>query len=452
MASKTTLNAKNLEALGARRLAELVLDVTKGNAEAKRRLRLELAGEAGSGVIVAEVRKRIRTLGQSRSFIEWNKTKALIADLKTQLQFITGKIAEADPDAAFELIWEFLALSNPIYERVDDSNGRVQEVFHEALEYVADLASKAAPSPSVVAQHIIAALRNDEWGYYTPLIRELSDHLKTEGLEVLRGYLDGTEGAALPDYTQHAALSMIADASDDIDAYIALQSDRQIRHPDVTAYVAGKLIDTGRAEEALAYLDAADTSSRYFDDTVAWELARVSTLTALGRSEEAQAFRWTCFEASLNPDHLKAFLKELPDFEDDEAESRALEIAKAHESFELALVFLINWKAYSAASEMIIKRKLAIDGNHYQILTPAANALDGKYPLAASLLRRAMITFALDTGRYSRYKHAARHLLECESSAMAIEDFSGTESHVAFVEDLRSKHGKKSSFWAAVGG
>jgi len=89
----------------------------------------------------------------------------------------------------------------------------------------------------------------------------------------LRGYLGDTEGSALPDYTHHSALSMIADASDDIDAYIALQSDRQIRRPDVAAYVAGKLIDTGRAEEALAYLDAADTSSRYLDDTVTWEMA-----------------------------------------------------------------------------------------------------------------------------------------------------------------------------------
>ena len=40
MASKTNLNAKNLEALGAERLAALLLEISAGNAAAKRRLRL----------------------------------------------------------------------------------------------------------------------------------------------------------------------------------------------------------------------------------------------------------------------------------------------------------------------------------------------------------------------------------------------------------------------------
>jgi len=44
MASKTTLNVKNLEALGAERLAQLLIEFSTGNAAAKRRLRLALAG------------------------------------------------------------------------------------------------------------------------------------------------------------------------------------------------------------------------------------------------------------------------------------------------------------------------------------------------------------------------------------------------------------------------
>jgi hypothetical protein len=43
MPSEKTLNAKNLAALGAKRLADLLLEVTAGDAAAKRRLRLELA-------------------------------------------------------------------------------------------------------------------------------------------------------------------------------------------------------------------------------------------------------------------------------------------------------------------------------------------------------------------------------------------------------------------------
>jgi hypothetical protein len=38
------LNAANLEALGATRLARLLIEISEGNAPVKRRLRLELAG------------------------------------------------------------------------------------------------------------------------------------------------------------------------------------------------------------------------------------------------------------------------------------------------------------------------------------------------------------------------------------------------------------------------
>jgi hypothetical protein len=57
MASKA-LNAANLEALGAARLAQLLVEISEGNAPAKRRLRLELAG-ADSPTVLAAVKTRV---------------------------------------------------------------------------------------------------------------------------------------------------------------------------------------------------------------------------------------------------------------------------------------------------------------------------------------------------------------------------------------------------------
>ena len=50
-------------------------------------------------------------------------------------------------------------------------------------------------------------------------------------------------------------------------------------------------------------------------------------MEALGRKEEAQAFRWSCFERTLNDAHLRDYLKRLPEFEDIEAEERAMATA-----------------------------------------------------------------------------------------------------------------------------
>jgi len=55
VAAKTALNARNLEALGTTRLAELLVEISSGNAAAKRRLRLELAAAQSPRDVAKEV-------------------------------------------------------------------------------------------------------------------------------------------------------------------------------------------------------------------------------------------------------------------------------------------------------------------------------------------------------------------------------------------------------------
>jgi hypothetical protein len=83
-------------------------------------------------------------------------------------------------------------------------------------------------------------------------------------------------------------------------------------------------------------------------------------------------------------------------------------------------------------------------------LTPAAEALAGNHPLAATLVLRAMIDFSLKNNRSSRYRHAARHLLDCSSLVSAIEDFGRFEPHEVYEARLRREHRRKSSFWSLV--
>ena len=84
MAGKSTLNAKNLEALGVERLAELLVEISMGNAAAKRRLRLELAGAANPADLAKEIRKRLATIARSKSFVDWQNRRRLIDDLEAQ--------------------------------------------------------------------------------------------------------------------------------------------------------------------------------------------------------------------------------------------------------------------------------------------------------------------------------------------------------------------------------
>ena len=134
MPSKKTLNAKNLEALGAARLSELLMDITKGDAAAKRRLRLELAGTLSSGEVAKEIRKRLATIASSHAFVGWDKLKALTKDLEFQRRAIVAQVSKDDSVQAVELMWRFMGLANSVFARCDDGSGIVVGIFHDACD------------------------------------------------------------------------------------------------------------------------------------------------------------------------------------------------------------------------------------------------------------------------------------------------------------------------------
>ncbi len=448
MASKTTLNANNLAALGADRLADLMLEITKGNAGAKRRLRLELASEVGSGDVAREIRKRLSTVARSRAFIDWQGRNAFTADLDMQRRAIVSQVGPVDPTAAFELIWRFLALANGVYERCDDSTGRVQAVFHEACEDLIDLAEAAKPDPPALADQLLEALSDDDYGHYPTLISGLTSILGSEGLQHLKAGITASKFDLSDNYALRMALEQIADVEGDADAYIAQQSDLARKAPQVAAEIARRLLEAGRVEDAWKAINAPDEVDRGWIP-YEWEATRISVMQAMGQTEAARDFMWTCYARSLNPDHLRAWLGGLPDFEDVDAETRAMEPALGFEDFTTALHFLMNWPAIEQAATLITIRAAEIDGHHYELLGPASDALEDRHPLAATLLKRGLIDFALQNSRVKRYRHAARHLRECKNLAARIDDFEQFDTHEAYLAGLKQNHGKKTSFWEA---
>jgi hypothetical protein len=249
------------------------------------------------------------------------------------------------------------------------------------------------------------------------------------------------------------ALMEIADALGDVDAFIAQYEPETRKVPKIAAEIARRLLSAGRVQEAWQTVEAAEHRKRNASWTwpdFEWEDTRIDVLEALGRADDAQAARWACFERSLSSSHLRAYLKQLPDFEDIAAEKKALDYAQRARNPLQALSFLVAWPALDRAANLVLQRSNELDGDHYEILTPAAEALAGKYPLAATMVQRAMIDFSLRNGRSSRYRHAARHLLDSSGLSSAIKDFGCFEPHAAYEARLRREHGRKSSFWSLI--
>jgi len=269
MASKHTVTLDNLAALGPERLAAILIELADGDAEVKRRLRLELAAQAGGDTIAAEIGKRIAALRSARSFIDWQKRRDFVRDLDLQRAMITDRVAPARADLALDLMWRFLDLAEPVLNRVDDSTGSVGGVFHLACENLGAIAAKAKPDPLGLADRVFTALLANEYGVYDRLVPIMLPALGDAGAAHLKSrlaqVLAGRSKAGGRDWRAGAvrrALQDIADAQADVDAFIALVPVAERSRPHTGAEIGRRLLGAGRAAEALAALEAARPRQR----------------------------------------------------------------------------------------------------------------------------------------------------------------------------------------------
>ena len=441
MASKRTLNAKNLEALGAAALAELLIEVSGGNAVIQRRLRLALAAAEGVEGVVQEVRKRLTAIDRATTLVDSARRKALVADLEAQLQAIIGPIAAVDPSQACDLLLRFLELSENVLARSSDSTGAVIGVFEQGAEQLGPLAQAAQLEPETLAQHAAELLAENTYEQFDALVPALKEALGDWGLKLLgsycrqRGALDGS-----------THLLQIAVARGDVDGYLAQFDAEDLLWRDIAASVAQHLLTSGRAEQALEILDGATEDAAGFEDGQ-WHDSRIAVLEALNRQAEAQEMRWQWFGRTLSIPHLRDYLKRLEDFEDVEAEDRALQVAEQHPISLLGLHFLVEWPALARAARHVLAHQAEWEGDAYTIHSATAERLSAAHPLAATLLLRPMVFFALWMGRANRYRYAAEHLRTCEQLAGRIDDWQGHPDHSGYLESLHNIYGAKWGFW-----
>jgi hypothetical protein len=440
MAVKRALNAKNLETLGAATLAELLIEVSAGNAVIQRRLRLALATATGVEEAAQEVRKRLAAIARSTTFIDSTKRKALLADLDAQRQAITGPIASADPALAVELQVRLLELAEGVLERCSDTTGVVIGLFQRAVMDLATLARAAATTPEALVNHAADLMQADAYGLFAGLIPALTPLLGEGGLRTLEEVL--LERGGVDRFT----MQQLVRARGDLDAYLALFEPSQLVWPNTAADVASHLLQGGRAEQALLVLDQAAEATEICQ-AEAWHATRIAVLGALGRTEDAQQHRWQVFSQTLSIPMLREYLRRLDDFADVEVETRAFALVEQHPRPLEALRFLIFWPALPRAARYVMEHWQDWDGNAYDIYEPAAERLSADHPVAASLLLRAMVAFALSQGRSKRYRYAADHLRQCERLEARIDDWQGFEGHASFEGRLREAFGRNWSFW-----
>ena len=446
--SRKTLNADNLEALGAARLAAILVEVAGGQPTTKRRLRMELAAQVGADDLVLELDKALDALGGARTRVHWRRLKALRQDLELLRGMIAGRLAEADPAAAIRLLLRFIGMERGVLARLSDSKGEIGQVFADALGDLARLAATAGPPAFGAIDVVFEALDNARLGAMGDIVQALVPALDAEAIARLRARVE-TETA--PRRRTSAgwrdALQALMDAQGDAEAYAATYSASEAGLASVGARIARRFLKAGRIAEAEQALEAsnphAEAAGRAQAPTtepglLAWTDARIDLLEARGDRDAAQAARWAAFERDLAADPLRAYVRRLADFDDIVATDRAIALAMDFRPFTRALAFLVDWPALPEAAGLIRARTAEIDGAAIDTLEPAARALEARHPLAATLLLRAMVTEVVKGSRAHLFPRARAWMMEAASLSTQITDFQDIEDHAAFERRVRA--------------
>lgn len=359
----TRLSAASLVHLGAPRLADLLIEAGAGNANLKRRLRLELAAEAGPALLGLEIDKRLTALATARTRVSWRKRGELLQDLESHRLMIIERLAPDAPAEALAVLVRWFDLYPGLAARVKDTKGELALAFETAAPDLFVLAEKVGET---AARELTDALRRRPQDYG----RWIAAAGDAVGPDLARNLLASLGAPSTKTPAGRNLVRRLADRAQDLDLWLSLVTPEQAGSPDVAADIARRFLAAGRVAEARAALEAALSPSplnrrwtfgRNPKDgaprlTLAWEAASIDLLDAEGRREEAQTLRWELFERDLSAPVLRDYLARLPDFDDVEALDRAFAHAAAHPDFEAALRFLMDWPAHREAASLVLAR------------------------------------------------------------------------------------------------
>lgn len=437
--TKKAVNAANLTALGAERLADLLMAAADADAALKRRLRMELAAEVGAADLAFEVDKRLTALAASRTRVSWRKRPALINELRSLLRIIVDRLAPLDVRLALDRLVAWFDLYPGLAARVSDAKGELPLLFDGASAELASLASAAGPDTAGPVLADALRTRLNPWASWIGRgAHQLDPALARRLLREVRPETQPTGRLAL-------VVRKLADRSGDLDAWLASIAEQDARKPEVGAEIARRLAGAGRAEEARRALEAARSApppARRWGRAAepepppdAWLAAEIAVLEAEGRHQEADEAGWRRFERTLSADDLRALIARLPDFEDVEATDRAFELAARHPDAMRGLAFLMEWPALREAAALALARSGEVRGGHDQVPLWASR-LAGRHPAAAVILLRARAR-ALAAMGAGLDEEVQALVAEAEALAPAARA-SGLPDHADFVAGLRA--------------
>lgn len=416
---------------------------------------------------VRKIRTKIGGLRRTKRFVRWGEDRKEADKLRDILVLlepdpITG--AEIEPLAGAMLAADFLETDRVTFERSDDSNGIIQDVYWlDAVAAFMRFAVKCTDHDAL-ATRVLALQEDDAWGIRMELVRRASEFLPEGHLRMMMERCaeraDETQGLASEDSTdwRHEGwlqrVGLLARQLRDAETFARVRRSERRASAAAEFDIALVYVENGRHEEALTTLaNLQGTSGRSWiskdpSESHVDELLLV-IYAALGDADKRAEVAWRYFRDHRTTKRLGVLLEVVGPGERERVldEEQASIMASAGESLSDAQ-FLIDVGRTAAAEAYLVSRHEQIEGRYYPQLRKLGKAFEADdYPLGASVVYRALITTVLDEGRAKAYRFAASDLRKLDRLADAIGTWESVPTHEAFKAGLLERHGRKRRFW-----
>ena len=436
---------------------------------------------AGDADVARRFRAKIAGLKRAKRFV-MSRDSAKEADkLRGILELLapdpfTG--ATIDPCTGAMLAADFIETERMTFERCDDSNGIIQDVYwFDAIATFVTFASKCSDHDAL-SDRVLELQQDDGWGIRTELVRKASEYLPEGHLRALmercaehaaaeeataaQAAVEEDTASPRPSWQREAWFKRVALLARQLGEPEAFERARRAdAHggEDVDFDIAIVYAENGmhtRALEALAKLNGKWGRS-WIGETVSESSVDQLLLDIygeLGEETKRTEVAWRYFRRHRTPESLGVLVGVVgPAERDSVVESEVATILAADDLSLSDAAFLIDLGRTSAAEEYIVARHAQIEGEYYPTLRKLAKAFEADdYPLGASVIYRALITSILDQGKSKVYRYAASDLRKLDRLAASIASWGAAPTHQAFREALRERHRRKQSFWSRYEG
>ena len=398
---------------------------------------------------IKRFKAKLASLKRSRKFISWHES----GDFAQQLQQLLIDLEKGvkEPCAGVELVGRFFEADASIFNRCDDSNGVVGDIFSFSAANLFVSFASGCENKHFIADLVIKLNEDDGYGVRDSLFKRAGEYLPEATLRTMIDELWVKAEQATDDYqtgSWHRAIQMLAKQLQDAPLFEKARLGNTT--PSVAAWfdIAKVYVECGEPQIALIKLKQIPESEGFLLNERQQLLLGI--FRQLGDAEAQTKIAWQIFNAHHDQTTLAQLLGCIGQDQRDAVINDVLNsIAQAPGFSYNDADFLLAVERIDELELYLLQRIEQLNGDLYFKLLPLAEALEkGGKLLISSLIYRALIDSILARAQSKYYHHGVKYLKKLDQLAPYVTDWQTWPTHNTYLAILQELHKRKSAFWS----